>query len=152
MTTYLKAALLALALTATTAMCAPTDSDGLVIAKPFTWNSDIEAVTEEARINQKPMLVFVYRDKCSACASIAKRIAQNHFLQGQIRRFAFVALDVDTAAQQGFTAARTPTFFFVDPEGNDIVPPLQGEPKDDYEFVDYLTMVEIAYKKGKEGK
>lgn len=111
----------------------------------FGWPSDLNATRHAAIQQHKPILLLVYRDGCPACEDIIARISGNKFLQEQIKRFAYVALSVDEASAQGFTASRTPTFLFLSPQGQNIVAPLQGAPKDDFEFVDYLTGVELMF-------
>lgn len=131
------------------AVMALAASLALMAAEPslaFGWPQDLDTAHESAIKEHKPILVLVYRDGCPACENVISRISKNRFLQEQIKQYEYVALSVEEAAQKGLTATRTPTFYFLSPDGENIADPLQGAPKDDYAFLDYLTQIELAYR------
>lgn len=113
----------------------------------FTWEANLTKAILTAKEENKPVMVLVYRVGCPACESIVRRVGKNRFLQVQINAFSHAAVTVETAARYGFTPTRTPTFYFLDAGGTYITAPLEGEPKEDFEFLDYLAQVELAHKK-----
>jgi len=154
MKTILKPLILAAALCASSAVTYAAETKSVHMPSKstrFQWKSDLNGALESAKTSNKPVLLFVFRDGCPACADIAKRIAKNPFIQGEIGQFEYVALDVESAAKSGYSAVKTPTFFFMDEHSGQFMDPLEGSPKDDYEFLDYLTKIEVAYRAKKTG-
>lgn len=117
--------------------------NALLLATPASWEG-IDTALSASKNSGKPIMVMVYQDGCSACKDIDVRMRDNGFIATALQDFELAKIDVDEAlGKYRMQIASTPTFLFLTGEREQIVPPLQGSPKDDFEFVDYLNGVII---------
>lgn len=115
----------------------------ILLAAPAGWGG-IDTTLSASKTSGKPIMVMVYQDGCSACEDIDARMRDNGFIATALQDFELAKIDVDEAlGKYRMQIASTPTFLFLTSERAQIVPPLQGSPKDDFEFVDYLNGVAV---------
>lgn len=115
------------------------------------WISDIEKAREEARKQNKPLMIVVYQDGCKACSKFKKDIDSSNIAQNTLRRYVLVALNIQNASHDGYQATKTPTVFFETSERKSLVEPMEGAPDNIYDFVDYATKIELFFSEFKDG-
>ena len=92
-----------------------------------------------AKKHKKAIMVFVYKEGCSACADIESRIDKNLLMQSSIKQVLPVKISYSNSKNIFPSTMVTPTFYFIDANGRELLPAVKGSPSSDYEFMDYIT-------------
>lgn len=83
------------------------------------WKTYKEALEIQAK-NNKPIMIDVIRTYCSYCSNMEKDVFDDHDMSIWIeKRFIPVKINLDTdIVPLGLKVSFTPSFFFVDKQGN----------------------------------
>lgn len=107
-------------------------------AQEFSW-MNLEQARKLSKNNQKVIMVFVSKSDCSACLDIRQRINTNLLIQSTLEQVLPVKLSYKKAQKLFPSTMVTPTFYFINAQGTELIPAVKGSPADDYEFIDYIS-------------
>jgi hypothetical protein len=109
------------------------------------WSDNIIKAKEDARAQNKPLMIVVYQYGCGACDKFKNDMESSNFVKNALRRYVLVALSIQNASHAGYHVIKTPTVFFETPEGKSLDKPMEGTPANIYDYVDYITKLELLF-------
>ena len=116
-------------------------------ASEITWIKSYIKAVEIAKIENKPMLIFINRADCGACEMMKEMVFIDKMIYPYINEhFIALALDINkNDAPKNLQSDVTPTFHFVKYDGTKVRETLVGGKTGKF-YLDILKEAVVAYK------
>lgn len=114
----------------------------LVFGGNLNWMNSTELSLKYSKIENKPVLLFVYSESCKYCSMFVNRSKQSKKLSTALNRFVLVGVKKGAFEINGvgFETEVTPSFYLYGSNGVLLTAPIHGY-VEIYEFANYLNNI-----------